>query len=94
MTVKELLYWGICHKAPPKRKDDKIEQRKGMKNLVNSVGLHTLIDENEEKIAEWYLTTQSEGIVIYLMTLNPSKCKKILNIVLNTLGIAVKGEEE
>lgn len=92
MTIEELLYWGICHR-PPKKKD-KIEKRKEMMDLVNSVGLHTITDENNKKVAEWYNTTQSEGIVVSFMTLDPSKCKTILNIILKELGLDVKGEEE
>lgn len=63
-----------------------------MKDLVDSVGLHTITDKNTKKVAEWYLTTQSEGIVVCFMTLDPSKCKNILNIVLKELGIESENE--
>jgi hypothetical protein len=26
MTAREILWWGICHKEPPKREDNKSEK--------------------------------------------------------------------
>lgn len=26
MTIREILWWGICHREPPKREDNKSEK--------------------------------------------------------------------
>lgn len=61
--------------------------------LERILGLRWITDENNNRVAEWYLTTQTEGIVVNFRTLDPSKCKAILNTVLNKLGLEVKGAE-
>lgn len=48
--------------------------------------LHTIEDENNNKIADWYITEPPKGFVIDFMTLDPPKCRAILDLVLKELG--------
>ena len=54
---------------------------------------HIITDENNKKIADWYITDPPKGFVVDFMTLDPSKCKAILNTVLKELGADMRGEK-
>ena len=48
--------------------------------------LNVIKDENGKKIADWYITDPPKGFIVDFMTLEPTKCKAILNIILKELG--------
>lgn len=48
--------------------------------------LHTIVDENNKKIADWYISDPPRGFVVDFLTLDPIKCKTILKVVLKELG--------
>ncbi len=60
---------------------------------VNNSCLHTVVDENNNKIADWYIAEPQKGFVIDFMTVDPSKCRAILNLVLNELGAESEDKE-
>jgi hypothetical protein len=47
--------------------------------------LNIIEDENGKKIADWYIADPPKGFIVDFMTLEPTKCKAILNIILKEL---------
>lgn len=47
--------------------------------------LNTIVDEDNNKIAEWYITDPPKGVVIGFLTINPAKCRAILKFVLSEI---------
>lgn len=54
--------------------------------------LYIIEDENNNKIADWYIFEPPKGFVIDFMTLDPYECSAILNHVLKELG--AEGEDK
>lgn len=55
--------------------------------------LNTIVDENNKKIADWYITDLPKGFVIDFLTTNPVKCRAILKVVLAEMGTESEGKE-
>ena len=48
--------------------------------------LNTIVDENNKKIADWYITDPPKGFVVDFLTTDPVKCRAILKVVLAEIG--------